>query len=188
MIALGSSLFRTEKNSIELLFDITCLVGKDLGEVVWCYAKETCGTVKDLRVGNVSSDILCIRVGKLKVAEEEDGDEETKNRCHVLLLEAERAHSSTEVAHSDGVVAEGTRRKTVAAGGSEDSIVRGILEIKSIALLRGRACEELVKDMVGAFFSGEAVETGFVEAVGEDLGGADAAAVIEMEFETTAVA
>jgi len=54
--------------------------------------------------------------------------------------------------------------------------------------LRGRASEELIKDMVGAFFSGEAVETGFIKAVGEGLCGGDAAAVIEVELETTAMA
>ena len=67
---------------------ITSLLGKDLREVVWCYTKETCSTVFDLRVGDVGHDILYIGIGTLKVVEEEDGNEEIKKeaKCFCLKL------------------------------------------------------------------------------------------------------
>ena len=115
MVALRGSLFCTEKNSIEFLFDVTGLVGKDLSEVVWCYTEKTCGTIKEMRIDDIGSDILCIGIGKLKVTKEEDGDEETKDRCQVLLLETESVHGSTEVTHTYGIITEGTRRQAIAA-------------------------------------------------------------------------
>jgi hypothetical protein len=41
--------------------------------------------------------------------------------------------------------------------------------------------------MIGALLVGEAGKAGFIEAISEDLGGADAASVVEVEFKVTTV-
>ena len=57
-----------------------------------------------------------------------------------------------QVGHSDGVVAERTRWKTVATGRVEEGIIGNIFKVKMILFCGSCTGKELVENMVGAFF------------------------------------
>ena len=107
----------------------------------------------------------------------------------MFRLEPKRPHRHANLFHRDGIVAEWpTAREPVTSRRCEQRIVGRILERKVIPLLWRSASQELIKDVERALFVGEPSKTRLVERKCEHLGTLDAAALVEVQLEPTAVA
>ena len=67
-------------------------------------------------------------------------------------FEAKGLYCHSQVSHSDGVVAERTRWKTVATGRGKEGVIGNIFKVKMIPFCGSCTGKELVENMVGTFF------------------------------------
>jgi hypothetical protein len=105
----------------------------------------------------------------------------------VLGFETERAHRCAQVRHANGVVAEGSGREAVGARRGEQGIVGGVLEVIVVTFGCGGASKKLVEYVVWTLLVSETIEPRFVKTKSKDLGGTNAATVVEVEFEVATV-
>jgi hypothetical protein len=187
LVSLRSTLLGAQQHSVQFLSDVTGLVRQRLSQILRGYTKESSGVVQNMRVCDVSRNVLSVGLQELQISQNQDSHEEGEHRGYVLGFEAKNPKCGSKITVSDGVVAERASRQPVTAARGEKRVIGNVFKGPGISLLWSGSGEKLVEDVVCSFLVRKVVETGFIKAISQNLCGGNTASVVEKELEVASV-
>ena len=179
---------RIEEDRAQLLFDQFGFVGQRGLEGRRRHAQKVGDDLKNVRVPDDRGILVPVPVDdELEVAEVEDGGDELAGLGDVALGHADGLEGDLELVEAEGVVVAGSllsapRRHASRAALAEIAVRRLVEQMEMLALLRGRAGDEIVEDVEVALARGHGGDPVALEVVVEGLDAAEAAAVGELEL------